>query len=65
MIKQVKFKRLQVNAGFTLSIANGIMAVKISETHYRVLGSKGVINKADPKKLVWADTTQIKRWYKW
>ena len=40
MIKQVKFKRLQVNAGFTLSIANGTMAVKISETHYRVLGCK-------------------------
>ncbi|WKC55951.1 hypothetical protein R31_231 [Klebsiella phage R3_1] len=65
MIKQVKFKRLQVNAGFTLSIANGTMAVKISETHYRILGSTGLIIKADPKELVWADTAQIKRWYKW
>lgn len=65
MIKQVKFKRLQVNAGFTLSIANGTMAVKISETNYRILGSTGVIIKADPKELVWADTAQIKRWYKW
>lgn len=65
MIKQVKFKRLQVNAGFTLSVADGTMAVKLSETHYRVLGSTGPAIKAGPKELVWADSVQIKRWYKW
>lgn len=66
-IKQVKFKRLKVNAGFTLSVANGIMAIKVSETHYKVLGETGPINpvvKATKKELVWADTIMVKPWWK-
>lgn len=72
MIKQVKFKRLKVNAGFTLSVSDGTMAVKLSEKEYSILGASDVSAegricpiKADPKQIVWADSVQIKRWYKW
>lgn len=65
MLVQKPFKRLKVNAGFTLSVANGVMAVKLSETHYRVLGDTGPAIKANPKEIVWVDTAQIKRWFEW
>lgn len=65
MLVQKPFKRLKVNAGFTLSVANGVMAVKLSETHYRVLGDTGPAIKANPKEVVWVDDIQIKRWYQW
>jgi 3D (Asp-Asp-Asp) domain-containing protein len=65
MLLQKKFKRLKVNAGFTLSIANGTMAVKLSETHYRVLGDTGPAIKANRAEVVWADEHQIKAWYQW
>ncbi|BBC78104.1 Hypothetical protein KNT65_gp056 [Escherichia phage EcS1] len=41
------------------------MAVKLSETHYRVLGTEGTIIKANPKEVVWVDDVQVKPWYKW
>lgn len=70
-IKQVKFKRLKVNAGFTLSVADGTMAVKLSEKEYSILGATNVSAegkvcpiKADPKQLVWADTIMVKAWWK-
>ena len=64
MLVQKPFKRLKVNAGFTLSVSNGVMAVKLSETHYRVLGSTGPAVKASPKEVVWVDTPQVKPWWK-
>ena len=64
MLVQKQFKRLKVNAGFTLSVSNGVMAVKLSETHYRILGSTGPTVKASPKEVVWVDTLQIKPWWK-
>lgn len=63
-IVQTKFKRVKVNAGFTLSVANGVMALKVSETHYRILGSTGPAIKATPKELIWVDTSQVKPWWK-
>ena len=63
MLVQKKFKRLKVNAGFTLSVANGTMAVKLSETHYRVLGDTGPAVKANRNEVIWADTIMIKKWY--
>lgn len=63
MLVQKPFKRLKVNAGFTLSVANGVMAVKLSETHYRVLGDTGKAIAANPKEVVWVDTIMVKRWY--
>lgn len=65
MLVQKPFKRLLVNAGFTLSVANGIMAVKLSETHYRVLGDTGPAIKASRGEVVWVDTLMVKRWYQW
>lgn len=65
MLVQKPFKRLLVNAGFTLSVANGIMAVKLSETHYRVLGDTGPAIKASRDEVVWVDTLMVKRWYQW
>lgn len=65
MLVQKPFKRLKVNAGFTLSVANGVMAVKLSETHYRVLGDTGPAIKVNPKEVVWVDTIMVKRWYQW
>ncbi len=64
-IKQVKFKRLKVNSGFTLSVADGTMGIKISEKEYtqNYLG-KQIKFKADPKQLVWADTIMVKPWWK-
>lgn len=64
MITQVKFKRLQVNAGFTLSVADGVMAVKVSKTHYRILGTTDKPIEASKNELVWADSHQVKPWYK-
>lgn len=65
MLVQKPFKRLKVNAGFTLSVANGVMAVKLSETHYRVLGDTGPAIKANRKELVWVDTLMVKPWWQW
>lgn len=65
MLVQKPFKRLKVNAGFTLSVANGVMAVKLSETHYRVLGDTGSAIKANRKELVWVDTLMVKPWWQW
>lgn len=65
MLVQKPFKRLKVNAGFTLSVADGVMAVKLSETHYRVLGDTGSAIKVNPKEVVWVDTIMVKRWYQW
>lgn len=65
MLVQKPFKRLKVNAGFTLSVANGVMAVKLSETHYRVLGDTGPAIKANCKELVWVDTLMVKPWWQW
>lgn len=64
MLVQKQFKRLKVNAGFTLSVSNGVMAVKLSETHYRILGSTGPSVKASPKEVVWVDSLQVKPWWK-
>ncbi|ARW58029.1 hypothetical protein [Serratia phage X20] len=64
MIIQKAFKRIKVNAGFTLSVANGVMAVKVSETHYRVLGTTDAPVKADRKELMWVDSAQVKPWWK-
>lgn len=65
MLVQKPFKRLKVNAGFTLSVADGVMAVKLSETHYRVLGDTGPAIKANRKELVWVDTLMVKPWWQW
>lgn len=65
MLVKKPFKRLKVNAGFTLSVADGVMAVKVSETHYRVLGTTDKPVKANPKEVVWVDDIQLKRWYQW
>lgn len=65
MLVKKPFKRLKVNAGFTLSIADGVMAVKLSETHYRVLGTTDKAVKADRKEEVWVDSVQVKPWWKW
>lgn len=64
MIVQKKFKRLKVNAGFTISTATGTMALKLSETHYKVLGDTGPAIKAGKNELVWVDTHQVKPWWK-
>lgn len=64
MVIQKKFKRLKVNAGFTLSVAHGTMAVKLSETHYRILGTTGPATEANKNELVWVDSIQVKPWYK-
>ncbi len=66
-IKQVKFKRLKVNAGFTLSVADGVMALKTSKNTYKILGSYGVTKGSgtiDENGLVWADTIMVKPWWK-
>ncbi|WKV23403.1 hypothetical protein SEA1_gp0055 [Salmonella phage SEA1] len=66
-IVKVKFKRLKVNACFTLSMVNGTMALKTSKNTYKILGPYGVTKSSeiaiDEKTLVWADTFQVKRWY--
>lgn len=64
MLIQKKFKRLKVNAGFTFNTATGKMAVKVSNTHYRISGTPTDV-KADPNKVVWVDSFQVKRWYQW
>lgn len=66
MLVQKPFKRLKINAGFTLSVADGTMAVKISEKEYaqNYLG-KQIKFSANKNDLVWVDTAQIKRWYQW
>ena len=63
-IVQVKFKRLKVNAGFTLSVADGFLAIKVSKTHYRILGTTDEPTKASPNELVWADKIMVKPWWK-
>lgn len=63
MLIQKKFKRLNINAGFTFKIATGVMAVKVSKTHYRISGTTTDI-KADPNKVVWVDSFQVKPWWK-
>lgn len=65
MLVQKPFKRLKVNAAFTLSVSNGVLALKVSETHYKILGSTASAIKASPKEVVWVDTLQIKSWWKW
>lgn len=72
MLVQKKFSRLKVNAGFTLSVADGVLAVKLSEKEYSILGATDVSAegkvcpiKADPKQVVWVDTAQVKRWFEW
>lgn len=64
MLVQKKFKRLNVNAGFTISTATGVMAVKLSETHYRILGTTGESIKAGKNEVVWVDSVQVKPWWK-
>ena len=65
MLVKKPFKRLKANAGFTLSVAQGTMAVKVSETHYRVLGTTGKPTPASKKEEVWVDSVQVKPWWKW
>ena len=65
MLVQKKFSRLKVNAGFTLSVADGVMALKVSETHYRVLGDAGRPIQATRKEIVWVDTLMVKPWWQW
>lgn len=63
MLVQKPFKRLKVNAGFTLSIADGVMAVKLSETHYRILGTTDRPIQSTRKEIVWVDTLMVKPWW--
>lgn len=65
MLVKKKFKRLKINAGFTLSIANGVLAVKLSETHYRILGTSDKPTEANKTEEVWVDSLMLKPWWKW
>lgn len=64
MLVQKKFKRLKINAGFTLKVVGGDMVVKISEKEY-VQNYLGKLIKftADKNDLVWVDSYQVKKWY--
>lgn len=63
---QTKFKRLKLNAGFTLKLG-GPLCVKISEKEYHDSSITEIcppIVKADPNQLVWVDSFQVKKWWK-
>lgn len=62
MLIQKKFKRLKVNAGFTLGL-NTALCRKENEKEYRVLGT-GNVYPIKGSAEVWVDSFQVKPWWK-
>lgn len=64
MLKQVKFSKLKVNAGFTANSFNGPLFVKTSKLKAYEVGTKDTWFGNWKHDKVWADDSQIKPWWK-
>lgn len=61
MLKQVKFSKLKVNAGFGI-ILNSELMVKTSRKSAE--NTRRIMSYVHPDTRVWADDSQIKPWWK-